>query len=406
MKKAFTLIELLVVIAIIAILAALLMPALSRAREEAQKTRCKSSVHNVGIAFQLFTNDHDGVYPGWVDKATSGAGSVGEEAATNAYWLTTWPEAQPYVRSTDGGPYYQLIDQGYAEDIDLWDCPSADNPTWGQWDGPAIVGDGSANNPWPSPDENDHMGRAKKVEFAEYSYDLGRTSRNSVAGRIFYGDSWGRRHQWGASWGYWPYNHADGANAVSVDQAVQWCPVVDGSLMWSDSVPPQPNLGLLHEDPPVMSTDDRPYDRAGWVPNPRMDEDVHRLSTYNRNGVGGGSLTEQQLLYPEDRDDIYSIEGWSGNGTSDPWQHSLVGDPTVGGGGGKSEHYSSSSAKVNGHITWSAAEPTSWWPHTRSIAFWAEPRWHPEIGPFANEGRWDTHDARLLPFGMYMPPNQ
>jgi prepilin-type N-terminal cleavage/methylation domain-containing protein len=61
--NGFTLIELLVVIAIIALLAALLLPALARAKESGRRTACLNNLHQLQLAASLYATDNDGLFP-------------------------------------------------------------------------------------------------------------------------------------------------------------------------------------------------------------------------------------------------------------------------------------------------------------------------------------------------------
>jgi prepilin-type N-terminal cleavage/methylation domain-containing protein/prepilin-type processing-associated H-X9-DG protein len=74
--EAFTLIELLTVIAIIGILAALLLPALSRAKESGHSTACLNNLHQTGLALQIYIQDNGNRLPVMYDKPADTNGMV------------------------------------------------------------------------------------------------------------------------------------------------------------------------------------------------------------------------------------------------------------------------------------------------------------------------------------------
>jgi prepilin-type N-terminal cleavage/methylation domain-containing protein len=103
----FTLIELLVVVSIIAILAAMLLPALNQAKTKAKGTVCLGQLKQISLGFQLYQADADGYFPRY--RRSDNA---------NYTWMHTMSEYLgylPYYRNTAGDPIWDSI----------WFCPES-----------------------------------------------------------------------------------------------------------------------------------------------------------------------------------------------------------------------------------------------------------------------------------------
>lgn len=111
-QGGFTLIELLVVMAIIAIIAAMLMPALQRAREAAQRTSCMNNLREIGNSLAMYSGEHDGKLPQRANQPNIDA--AGNLSMWSKNWGNSWDELYP----------------SYLSDAKLFWCPSdgADRP--------------------------------------------------------------------------------------------------------------------------------------------------------------------------------------------------------------------------------------------------------------------------------------
>ncbi|MHC4707329.1 MAG: type II secretion system protein, partial [Planctomycetota bacterium] len=114
-RDGFTLIELLVVIAIIAILLAILMPALNRVREQGKRAACLSNVKQLTLAWILYADDNDG-------KMASGNTSLGGHNKDGDCWAY-WPGRNASEEDRIDGIERGLLFP-YCPNLNLYKCPT------------------------------------------------------------------------------------------------------------------------------------------------------------------------------------------------------------------------------------------------------------------------------------------
>lgn len=107
--KSFTLIELLVVIAIIAILAAMLLPALNKARATAKQSNCKANMKTAGMANTIYGDNYDSYPMPYKFSATAGKYYLGTEDMKAKWWYTFLSKLGIVYAETTGKGYMKYL---------------------------------------------------------------------------------------------------------------------------------------------------------------------------------------------------------------------------------------------------------------------------------------------------------
>ena len=156
-RKGFTLIELLVVIAIIAILVALLLPAVQQVREAARKSQCQDNLHNLAVAIHNYEGSHKRLPPGGITTAVASTNNSWCRGGGSQGWAPWTVMILPQIEQkplydkidfnaifVDGSnsmvnPNLAIVNNNGARGLEIYSCPSDSelsmNPQWNSYMG-------------------------------------------------------------------------------------------------------------------------------------------------------------------------------------------------------------------------------------------------------------------------------
>jgi prepilin-type N-terminal cleavage/methylation domain-containing protein/prepilin-type processing-associated H-X9-DG protein len=216
MRKSFTLIELLVVIAIIAILAAMLLPALSRSRELSRQANCQSNQKQLATANAMYVSDGDGwfvpmsmgppdpVHPAWGTRWMQNPlyqSYAGARYTTDWWGRSHWPPGLSCPTMPTRTPYEQ---EG------MWRSYGFNHTTVNWIDAP-VTGTLAVHAPKV-------LLPTDKIQLIDASdWHVTSARANYLNWWIIYGDTYGA-----ANWSMTTFRHFEGANATYFDGHVEW----------------------------------------------------------------------------------------------------------------------------------------------------------------------------------------
>ena len=205
-RAAFTLVELLVVIAIIGVLIALLLPAVQKVREAANRMRCSNNLKQIGVAIHNYHDTYNVLPSGHIEQCPPGTSGTSEDGCT--YWsgwsiqiLPFLEQGNLYATYNNSSPNYE---EGYPQNeafshqpVAVYNCPS--DPRAGQLLAPDTVAPFGNANPTPHLEfmassykaMSGRMDTYQTYNYAGYWYEVQLTRERQPEGMgAFHGDGY------------------------------------------------------------------------------------------------------------------------------------------------------------------------------------------------------------------------